>query len=220
MSLIAICFFFVVALFSNGSGLQRLATRLAARPLKLDKMGKPAWQPTKQPSIMQTASTADSPVVRMDPGFSRSSDLRDKAKEVDRLLGILRQGNNTATLNEVFKLYKLSLSQVNHAIMTAGKVGRLNSSIEIFSHLSNLGYLPDLMSYNSLIYACSHNRRIDLAEEYFKLLQNHKQPNVYSYAALMHGYARAKDTEGAKRTLEMMQREGVRPNSVVLTAGE
>ncbi|RYY81281.1 hypothetical protein EON63_15780 [archaeon] len=103
--------------------------------------------------------------------------------------------------------------------MTAGKLGRLNNSIEIFTYLSSLGYLPDLMSYNSLIYACAHNRRLDLAEEYFNLLQKNLHPNVYSYAALMHGYARMKDTEGARRLLEMMQREGVEPNNVVLTAG-
>jgi leucine-rich PPR motif-containing protein len=109
---------------------------------------------------------------------------------------------------------------VNHAITTAGRMGRINDAIEIFNCISPvLGFVPDLMSFNNIIWCAGNSGRIDLAKKLFTDLSKTKlRPNVYSYGALMHGFAKTKSYKQSLLYLDRMVAEGVMPNQIVFTS--
>ncbi len=84
-----------------------------------------------------------------------------------------------------------------------------------------MGYAPDLMSYNNIIWCCGNARRVEIAKKYFAKLVNNSnlRPNVYSYGALMHAYAKAKRAAQALSLLDEMKLKDILPNHVVFTSG-
>eukprot|EP00981_Chlorochromonas_danica_P012152 scaffold4562_cov183-Ochromonas_danica.AAC.2 len=107
---------------------------------------------------------------------------------------------------------------INHAIVTAGRLDRVDEAIEIFEKIPKLGFSADLMSYNNIIWTLGHCGRLEMAKKYFTRLSKTTKPNVYSYGALMHGYARSKNAVQALLLLEEMKKANVVPNTVVFTS--
>jgi pentatricopeptide repeat protein len=105
----------------------------------------------------------------------------------------------------------------------------MEDALELFYSIPKLGYTPDLMSYNNIIWSAGHLRRVDLAKKLFASLTStvakssdslvtHLRPNIYTYGALMHAFAKAKDYKQALACLGKMKSAGITPNHVVFTS--
>lgn len=105
---------------------------------------------------------------------------------------------------------------MNHAITTAGRLGRINDALEIFQGIGQ----PDVMSFNNIIWSAGHAGKMELAKDLFtKLTTTTKlRPNVYTYGALMHACAKSRDFKKALGYLDLMQKQGITPNLVVFTS--
>ena len=69
--------------------------------------------------------------------FSKG-DKSEVIKQVDKVLAACK-GHSSIKLN--------GITEVNHAIVSAGRLGRTEDAIEIFRSLKGLGFSPDLMSF-------------------------------------------------------------------------
>lgn len=114
---------------------------------------------------------------------------------------------------------------MNYAITTAGRLGRVDDAIKIFENVANLGYSPEIMTYNNIIWATGHCGREELATQYYKQLLQQPQygpksfkPNVYSFSALMHAYAKSQNYRKALSYLEELLSQGHKLNLVVFAA--
>jgi len=76
------------------------------------------------------------------------------------------------------------------------------------------------MSYNNIIWCAGHLGKVDLAKRLFLSLSSKSlhRPNVYTYGALMHGFAKSKDYKQALIYLDTMTKQGIKPNQVVFTS--
>ena len=83
-----------------------------------------------------------------------------------------------------------------------------------------VGFEPDLMSFNNMIWAAGNVGNLDLAQKLLDDLRTHKnlRPNVYTFGSLMHCCAKTKAYERALAYLDEMDRMGVSPNQVVFTS--
>ena len=92
--------------------------------------------------------------------------------------------------------------------------------MEIFQSITRLGCIPDIKSYNTIIWSAGNSARQQEAEYLFNELSNHKKlrPNIYSYGALMHGFAKSKSYKRALFHLDDMTRRGIQPNQVVVSS--
>ena len=113
-----------------------------------------------------------------------------------------------------------SITELNHAIVTAGRLKRVKDAINIFRSLNKLGFTPDLMSYNNAIWSAGNSGQLELSKSIFnELLSNQKlRPNVYTYGSLMHSCAQSRDYHLAIQYLNQMIEEGIKPNQVVFTS--
>lgn len=148
---------------------------------------------------------------------SQSSFYSDKTKALERVLASCREGKQgQANTNAI----TVTLTEANHAITTAGRMGRINDAIEIFKSITtSLDYTPDLMSYNNLIWCAGNSGRIDLAKKLFTdITKSNLRPNVYSYGSLLHGFAKSKNYKQALLYLDRMIAEGLVPNQIVFTS--
>lgn len=114
---------------------------------------------------------------------------------------------------------------MNLAITTAGRLERIDDALEIFKSIRTMLFKPDLMSYNNIIWAVGHSGNVALAAKLFNELMSEssrdltlKKPNVYTYGALMHGFARTKDYKNALYYLDIMTDQGITPNLIVFTS--
>ncbi len=136
----------------------------------------------------------------------------------------------------------VSLTEVNHAIITAGRLGRVEDALEIFnavegfkpkskrkpSEMESMGgfaFGPDLMTFNNIIWSTGNAGRFELAKSLFTQLVNNDslrerrlQPNVYTYGSLMHGCVKARAYKQALDYLDKMEEQGVEPNQIVFTS--
>lgn len=139
--------------------------------------------------------------------------LEDKKRMLDIVLAACRSRKPT-----------VSLTDINYAITTAGRLGRIQDALEIFYSIDKLNYIPDLMSYNNIIWSAGNVANIDLAIDLFNTLVNESfrknslRPNVYTYGSLMHGCAKGKDYKKALYYLDNMLSKGINPNLVVYTS--
>jgi pentatricopeptide repeat protein len=117
--------------------------------------------------------------------------------------------------NQIYER-KRTFSQINHAITAAGRLGRIDDALELFNSIPNMDYVPDLMSYNNIIWCAGHLGKVDLAKRLFHTLSSKTQhrPNVYTYGALMHAFAKSKDYKQALIYLDTMTKNGIKPNQV------
>lgn len=131
------------------------------------------------------------------------------AKQVDR---VLRACDGDGRIN--------GITEINHAIVTAGRLRRIDDAMKIFRSLPTLGFTPDLMSYNNAIWCAGNGARLDVAKQiYNELLENKRQkPNVYTYGSLMHACAKAKNHQLALKYLNQMIADGIVPNQIVFTS--
>lgn len=135
----------------------------------------------------------------------------------------------------------VSLTEVNHAIVTAGRLGRVDDALEIFNAVDgykpkakrNAGmetkaphsfdFGPDLMTFNNIIWCAGNAGKFDLAKSLFTQLLNDDRekklsPNVYTYGSLMHGCVKAKAYRQALDYLDKMEEHGIAPNQIVFTS--
>jgi pentatricopeptide repeat domain-containing protein 1 len=130
-------------------------------------------------------------------------------RQINRVLRACA-GNGTIT----------GITEANHAIVTAGRLRRTDDAMKIFRSLPNLGFSPDLMSFNNAIWCAGNGGRLDLSKSIFNELMETKnlRPNVYTYGSLMHACARAKNHQLALKYLNQMIENGIVPNQVVFTS--
>lgn len=107
----------------------------------------------------------------------------DKRRQVEKVLSACREGKTVVTITEV-----------NHAITTAGRLFRPDDAVEIFRSINKLGFKADLMSFNNVIWCVGNAGRFEVSKQFFSelLLRTDLKPNVYTYGALMHACAKIK----------------------------
>lgn len=138
--------------------------------------------------------------------------FEERKRQVDKVLNICRNPTDSHTL---------SLTELNQAIVLAGRIGRVDDAVKMFRSIEALGFQADIMSYNNVIWSAGNAAKADLAKGFLQELLTSRQklhPNVYTYGALMHGCAKAKNHKLAMAYLERMQSENLIPNQVVLTS--
>jgi Pentatricopeptide repeat domain len=108
----------------------------------------------------------------------------EKRKQVDKVLSACRSEGKIA----------VTITEVNHAITTAGRLYRPDDAIEIFRSINKLGFRADLMTYNNIIWCVGNAGRFDISKSFFHELvaRPDLKPNVYTYGALMHACAKIK----------------------------
>lgn len=139
-------------------------------------------------------------------------DYEDMNRQVDRVLSAcMHQGEGSS---------QLGITEVNHAIVMAGRLRRVDDAIKIFRSMSVIGLTADLMSYNNAIWCAGNAGRIDLSKSIFNELMATKnlKPNVYTYGSLMHACAKSKNHQLALKYLNQMMENGIVPNQVVFTS--
>jgi hypothetical protein len=103
------------------------------------------WSGAKSSSISSSISTLvvgasgspiSSPKIMKSRHSNSNADLR---RQVDRILNQCRV---------VKELSVIGLTEVNHAIIAAGRLGSTKDAMEIFRSINELRLTPDTMSYN------------------------------------------------------------------------
>lgn len=109
---------------------------------------------------------------------------------------------------------------MNYAIINAARLNRVHDAIRVFDTISTMGYTPDLMSYNNIIWAVGHAGREDLAVKYWDRLKEDVSltPNIYSYGAIMHAFAKSKNYRRALQLLDQLDEKNVSLNLVVFSS--
>jgi len=122
--------------------------------------------------------------------------------------------------NNVLQSSVVTLTEMNHAITTAGRLGRVQDAMAVFDAIPNIGYAADLMSYNNIIWCTGNARRVEEAMKIFQQLNAHPhlKPNVYTYGSLMHGFAQTKAYRKALYYLDDMHEKGIMPNQIVISS--
>jgi pentatricopeptide repeat protein len=151
-------------------------------------------------------------------GGRRFISIGEKHQQVDRILAACRNGQAAAATTAAGaaagvasvkvdsqggkrKLYSkpspeaakvVTLTEVNHAIVTAGRIGRIDDALEIFNAVegylprskrssgktaSSFDFGPDLMTFNNIIWSAGNAGRFDLAKSLFIQLQNDNNNN-------------------------------------------
>lgn len=157
-------------------------------------------------SVDKRALKVENPHIKH--SYKKSSTKKSSSemiKNVDKVLAACRgQGKVT------------SVTEVNQGITWASRLGRITDAIEIFRSIESLGYQPDVMSYNNIIWGTGHTGRIDLSKKYFHdLIQSKLKPNVYTYGALIHACGKSKQYQQALVYFDRMIDDGITPNLVV-----
>lgn len=140
---------------------------------------------------------------------------KDRSRQLDKVLSVIRdidvKGSND---------YIPTITEVNHAITTAGRLDRVDDAMEIFDSISKLRLIADLMSYNNIIWCTGNARRTEISRKIYNdlLTKTNLKPNVYTYGALMHGFAKTKNYKLALQTLDEMTKRGVRSNQIVISS--
>ena len=108
----------------------------------------------------------------------------EKRKQVEKVLSACRSQGKIA----------VTITEVNHAITTAGRLYRPDDAIEIFRSINKLGFKADLMTYNNIIWCVGNAGRFDISKQFFSELvaRPDLKPNVYTYGSLMHACAKIK----------------------------
>lgn len=141
--------------------------------------------------------------------YKNTSTTDDKRRQVEKVLLACREGKTTVTITEV-----------NHAITTAGRLYRPDDAVEIFRSINKLGFKADLMSYNNVIWCVGNAGRFEISKQFFQELtaRTDLKPNVYTYGALMHACAKIKGYKQALIYLDRMIEQGITPNQIVFTS--
>ena len=116
--------------------------------------------------------------------YKNTSTTEEKRRQVEKVLNACRsEGKSTVTITEV-----------NHAITTAGRLYRPDDAVEIFRSIGKLGFQADLMTYNNVIWCVGNAGRYETSKQFFQelLTRPDLKPNVYTYGSLMHACAKIK----------------------------
>ena len=113
-----------------------------------------------------------------------TSTTDEKRRQVEKVLNDCRSEGKIA----------VTITEVNHAITTAGRLYRPDDAVEIFRSIGKLGFQADLMTYNNIIWCVGNAGRFDVSKQFFAelLTRTDLKPNVYTYGSLMHACAKIK----------------------------
>ena len=113
-----------------------------------------------------------------------TSTTDEKRRQVEKVLNACRSEGKIA----------VTITEVNHAITTAGRLYRPDDAVEIFRSIGKLGFQADLMTYNNIIWCVGNAGRFDVSKQFFAelLTRTDLKPNVYTYGSLMHACAKIK----------------------------
>lgn len=137
----------------------------------------------------------------------------EKRRQVEKVLETCRSVNSDTKVS-------VSITDVNYAITTAGRLYRADDAVEIFRSIQKLGLRSDLMSYNNIIWCVGNAGRYEMSKQFFQelLLRSDLKPNVYTYGSLMHACAKIKGHKQALAYLDKMKEAGITPNQIVFTS--
>lgn len=170
------------------------------------KFEKPNWN--------TNANTDSARKFRKKGSKSSSQSVQEREREVRKVLDACKPNQNERAL-------MATITEANHAIISAGRLGRIDDATTIFKSMDieHLGFSPDLMSYNNIIWTLGNAGQLDAAKRIFnKLAETSLKPNVYTYGSLMHGCAKSKAHRHALHLLDRMKEEKITPNQVVFTS--
>lgn len=127
----------------------------------------------------------------------------------------------------------VTYTAIIHAYLKTRKVSKAN---EVFEMMLSKGCLPNIVTYTALIdghckageieKACQIYARMKKAnvgipdvDMYFRVVDgDHKEPNVFTYGALVDGLCKAHQVKEARDLLDAMSVEGCDPNHIVYDA--
>ncbi|XP_050210359.1 pentatricopeptide repeat-containing protein At1g06710, mitochondrial [Mercurialis annua] len=116
------------------------------------------------------------------------------------------------------------------------KIRKLSDANEIFEMMLTKGCVPNVVTYTALIdghckagetekacqiYARMKNDKVDIPDVdlYFRIVDSEfKEPNVFTYGALIDGLCKAHKVKEAHDLLEAMSVEGCEPNQIIYDA--
>ena len=168
----------------------RLAEGIITAPKEHDcrRQFKVSSTPTRYNDQKSTRNFYNEKENRNSPKFrtksKNTSTTDEKRRQVEKVLNACRsEGKITVTITEV-----------NHAITTAGRLYRPDDAVEIFRSIGKLGFKADLMTYNNVIWCVGNAGRFDISKQFFAelLTRSDLKPNVYTYGSLMHACAKIK----------------------------
>ena len=135
-------------------------------------------------------------------------------RQLDRVLHYCRDKANGRQVSA-----QIGLTEVNHAIIAAGRLGAIQEALEIFRMIPTIGLKPDIMSFNNIIWSSGNAADMNLAKNLFTELKKFGlKSNVYTYGSLMHGCSKSKNPQMALIFLDQMKNENISPNQIVFTS--
>ena len=135
-------------------------------------------------------------------------------KQLDRVLHYCRDKSTGRQVSN-----QISLTEVNHAIIAAGRLGAIQEALEIFQMIPAIGLKPDIMSFNNIIWSAGNAADMILAKNLFNELKKFGlKSNVYTYGSLMHACSKSKNPQMALFFLDQMKNENISPNQIVFTS--
>lgn len=166
------------------------------------------------PSRLPMTSSATQQKREQTPKLRSRYGNYELRKQLDRVLLYCRDKSNGRQGNS-----HIGLTEVNHAIIAAGRLGAIQEALEIFHSISLIGLKPDIMSFNNIIWSAGNAADMNLAKNLFNELKNYGlQSNVYTYGSLMHACSKSKNPQMALFFLDQMKRENISPNQIVFTS--
>ncbi|KAK9451044.1 uncharacterized protein V1518DRAFT_412402 [Limtongia smithiae] len=94
--------------------------------------------------------------------------------------------------------------------------GNFRSAEQVFTYFKHFEVAPDSSAFNVLAYAYARratSERVDFAARMDRILQLVREqnliPDVKLFTTILHGYSRRQDTQGIKRTVEIMNEYAV-----------
>ncbi|KRX00511.1 hypothetical protein PPERSA_06154 [Pseudocohnilembus persalinus] len=116
-----------------------------------------------------------------------------------------------------FSKRNFSIKNFNFYIKVLGEQKKLTEAEETLNKMQIFKINPNVVSYNSIIGACSKSGNVKKAEQYFEEAVNKFGPNKHLYNTLINAYARKHNGIEADKILREMQRNNLEPDAPVIT---
>lgn len=112
----------------------------------------------------------------------------------------------------------------NKALGSAAREGDPQRADKLFAELERASVVPDILSYNTMVYACAVKGDIERALPWlFRMRARGIEPDTTSYNILIDACVRARNPAGAEAWFQRMRLGGLRPNqltySMLIQAG-
>lgn len=97
-----------------------------------------------------------------------------------------------------------------------GNLRSMDAVQSLFDEMQEKSMNIDEDTYNSVMNGYVKIRRMDSAEDVFRMLETHMQPSIVSYSTLLRGYGFRQDMVQAKRIFREMRKRGIPPDRIAL----